>query len=76
MKHYSEEIKAAVLAKMMRPRNLSVPALSEETWISLQTLYNWCQKDKLGDRGQVIDLIHEAVAAGARKSKTLRDIGD
>lgn len=47
MKRYSEERKSAVLAKMMPPQNLSVPALSEETGISLQTLYNWRQKAKL-----------------------------
>lgn len=41
MKHYSQERKDAVLAKMMPPQNMAVSAVSEETGISQQTLYNW-----------------------------------
>ncbi len=44
MKHYSPERKAAVLAKMMPPQNVSIALLAEETGISQQTLYNWRQK--------------------------------
>ena len=44
MKCYSEERKSAAIAKMMPPENMSVPELSEQTGISLQTLYTWRQK--------------------------------
>ncbi len=52
MKHYSEERKSAVLAKMMPPQNISISVLAEETGISLQTLYNWRQKAR--DKGFVV----------------------
>ena len=41
MKHYSQERKETALAKMMPPQNMAVSAVSEETGISQQTLYNW-----------------------------------
>ena len=44
MKHYSQERKEAALAKMMPPQNMAVSAVSEETGISQQSLYNWRQK--------------------------------
>ena len=52
MKRYSEERKSAVIAKMVPPKNMSVPELSEQTGISLQTLYTWRQKAI--DKGVVV----------------------
>ncbi len=52
MKHYSEERKASVLAKMMPPQNMSISVLAEETGISQQTLYNWRKKAR--DKGFVV----------------------
>ena len=52
MKHYSEERKSAVIAKMVPPQNMSVPKLSEQTGISLQTLYTWRQKAR--EKGLVV----------------------
>jgi transposase-like protein len=52
MKCYSEERKSAAIAKMMPPENMSVPELSEQTGISLQTLYTWRQK--ASEKGLVV----------------------
>lgn len=52
MKRYSEERKAAALAKMMPPKNMSIPELAEQTGITQQTLYNWRQSAK--DKGYVV----------------------
>ncbi|PSF05178.1 hypothetical protein C7H09_16395 [Marinobacter fuscus] len=38
---YSEERKAAVLAKLSPPQSMTISALSREEGISEQTLYNW-----------------------------------
>ena len=38
---YSEERKAAVLAKLSPPQSMTIAALSREEGISEQTLYNW-----------------------------------
>src|SRR5680860_1458091 len=47
MPRYSEERKAAVIEKMMPPRNTSIPKLAEETGISDATLYNWRKRARL-----------------------------
>ena len=52
MKHYSQEHKQSVIAKMMPPYNRRVSELSEETGISQQTLYNWRQKAR--EEGEVV----------------------
>ena len=41
MTHYSEELKASIIARMMPPQNASVPALAKETGIPKDTLYCW-----------------------------------
>lgn len=49
MKPYPKERREAVLAKMMPPQNMSIPALAESTGITEQTLYNWRKKAR--DKG-------------------------
>ncbi|MCL1080023.1 hypothetical protein D5R81_18530 [Parashewanella spongiae] len=46
MTSYSEERKEAVLNKMLPPRNMTVPQISKEEGIPLQTLYSWRSKAK------------------------------
>ncbi|NWO07557.1 MAG: transposase, partial [Alteromonadaceae bacterium] len=41
MPRYSEERKAAVLAKLSPPHSMTVAALARQEGISDQTLYNW-----------------------------------
>jgi transposase-like protein len=41
MTHYSEELKASIIARMLPPQNASVPALAKETGIPKDTLYCW-----------------------------------
>src|SRR3989338_1313332 len=41
MSKYSQELKQAVLKRMMPPESRSVAALSRETGITETTLYNW-----------------------------------
>lgn len=52
MKHYSQEHKQSIIAKMMPPDNRRVSELADETGISQQTLYNWRQKAR--EEGQVV----------------------
>jgi len=47
MPRHSEERKAAVIEKMMPPRNTSIPKLAEETGISDATLYSWRKQARL-----------------------------
>jgi transposase-like protein len=46
MKQYSEEFKATIIAKMLPPRNVSVPELARETGIPRDTLYTWRIKNR------------------------------
>jgi transposase len=39
--HYSEELKASIIARMLAPSNMSVPQLALETGIPKDTLYTW-----------------------------------
>jgi len=41
MTHYSEELKASIVARMLPPQNASVPDLAKETGIPKDTLYCW-----------------------------------
>ncbi len=41
MSQYSEDLKASIIARLLPPENVSVPALSEETSIPKDTLYGW-----------------------------------
>ena len=41
MTHYSDELKASLIARMLPPQNASVPALAKETGIPKDTLYCW-----------------------------------
>jgi len=41
MTHYSEELKANIIVRMLPPQNASVPALAKETGIPKDTLYCW-----------------------------------
>jgi len=41
MTHYSDELKASIIARMLPPQNASVPALAKETGIPKDTLYCW-----------------------------------
>lgn len=41
MTHYSEELKASIIARMLPPQNASVTALAKETGIPKDTLYCW-----------------------------------
>lgn len=43
MRHYSSEIKEAMVAKLCSPKGPSVYKLSQETGISQGSLYNWVQ---------------------------------
>jgi transposase-like protein len=47
MKRYSPERKAAVLAKLLPPYNLTVTALAQQEWMSEATLYNWRNQAKM-----------------------------
>lgn len=47
MKRYSPERKAAVLAKLLPPYNMTVTALAQQEGISEATLYNWRTQAKL-----------------------------
>lgn len=44
MARYSQERRAAVLAKLAPPESMNISSLAKETGISEQTLYNWRQK--------------------------------
>ena len=52
MKHYPEERKQAILAKMLPPHNMSVSALSQAEGVSKQTLYTWRAQAK--SRGEPV----------------------
>ena len=47
MSRYSDERKAAVLAKLLPPYNISVAELASLEYISQPTLYNWRKQAKL-----------------------------
>lgn len=47
MKRYSPERKAAVLAKLLPPYNMTVTALAQQEGISEATLYHWRVQAKL-----------------------------
>ena len=47
MKHYPDERKQAVLAKMLPPHNMTVSSVAQAEGISEQTLYNWRKQAKL-----------------------------
>lgn len=48
MTHYSDELKASIIARMLPPQNASVSVLAKETGIPKDTLYCW----RLKARGQ------------------------
>lgn len=52
MKTYSEELKASILAKMLPPNNVSVPALAREYGIPRDTLYGW--RRQAGDQAALV----------------------
>ena len=52
MTSYSEERKEAVLNKMLPPHNMTVPQISKEEGIPLQTLYSW--RSKVKEAGKVV----------------------
>jgi transposase-like protein len=60
MTHYSEELKANIIARMLPPQNASVPALAKETGIPKDTLYCW----RLKARGRGADLPHQVRPGG------------
>lgn len=41
MKHYSQELKDSLIARMLAPHNEQVPLLAQETRIPKDTLYGW-----------------------------------
>ncbi len=41
MRHYSEEFKSSIIAKMLPPNNIPVPDLARDTGIPKDTLYSW-----------------------------------
>lgn len=46
MKQYSEELKAALVQKMLPPQNVPVGQLARETGIPKDTLYTWRSKSR------------------------------
>ena len=46
MKQYSEELKAALVEKMLPPQNVPVGQLARETGIPKDTLYTWRSKSR------------------------------
>jgi transposase-like protein len=46
MKQYSEELKAALVQKMLPPQNVPVGQLARETGIPKDTLYTWRAKSR------------------------------
>ena len=51
MKHYSEEFKTNLIAKMLPPNNVGVPELARETGIPKDTLYTWRIKHRKAHGG-------------------------
>lgn len=45
---YTQEMKDAVVVRMMPPNNESVKSISEELGISVQSLYKWRNKARIG----------------------------
>ena len=41
MRHYSEEFKSSLIAKMLPPNNIPVPDLARDTGVPKDTLYSW-----------------------------------
>ncbi|GKO39330.1 hypothetical protein NUBL22008_44910 [Klebsiella pneumoniae] len=67
MKRYSPERKAAVLAKLLPPYNMTVTALTQQEGISEATLYNWRTQARLAGQDQCHLLgsgFHEVSALG------------
>ena len=50
MKHYPEELKSNIIARMLPPNNDAVVKLSEETGIPKDTLYSWRIKHRRAGR--------------------------
>ena len=50
MRHYSEEFKSSIIAKMLAPNNVAIPELAQETGIPKDTLYSWRLKHQRGNR--------------------------
>lgn len=72
MKRYSQERKAAVLAKLLPPYNMTVSLLAQQEGISDATLYNWRNQARLEGKADSLAsashrLIH-IVAAPVRSS--------
>jgi transposase len=61
MTHYSEELKASIIARMLPPQNASVPALAKETGIPKDTLYCWRLKAR-GRGGALPDQVRQGGA--------------
>jgi transposase-like protein len=60
MTHYSDELKASIIARMLPPQNASVPTLAKETGIPKDTLYCW----RLKARGRDCALPNQARQGG------------
>ncbi|NCC62664.1 MAG: hypothetical protein EOM12_17395 [Verrucomicrobiae bacterium] len=50
MAKYSKEQKEAIQSRMMPPENISIPRLSQETGITVTTLYNWRKELRLSGK--------------------------
>ena len=53
MRQYPDELKTNLIARMLPPNNVSVPALSRETGIPTDTLYTWRRKAQQGGASQL-----------------------
>jgi len=65
MTKYSEDFKAALIARLLPPSNASIPELAKETGVPQNTLYTWRSKN----RGQATALSPASDSAGLSSSE-------
>ncbi|WPL15679.1 hypothetical protein Thiowin_00588 [Thiorhodovibrio winogradskyi] len=71
MPRYSEERRAAVVAKLLPPQNLSPQAVAEQEGLSLATVYKWRQDAR--DKGRCPpDADARGRRTGSQKTALLR----
>ena len=59
MRTYPEELKDQIIARMLPPRNCSIPELVKETGVPKETLYSWRSKHRLNGSGTKSDGLKE-----------------
>jgi transposase-like protein len=67
MKHYSEEFKSSIIAKMLPPNSIPVPDLAQETGIPKDTLYTWRTKHQRNNGAAVVKQVTSGGLSSAEK---------